>query len=51
MVRRGYGEEIYIECIKERIESGILSPAQNMKKMLEEGKSILEVAEIYAQIK
>lgn len=51
LVRRGYGEEIYIECIKERIESGILSPAQNMKKMLEEGKSILEVAEIYAQIK
>jgi len=48
--KRNLGEEVYISCIKERIESGLYSPAKRMKKMLAEGKTVKEIAKLYAEI-
>lgn len=47
---RNLGEEVYIACLKERIESGLYSPAKRMKMMMAEGKTTREIAELYAKI-
>lgn len=48
--KRNLGEEVYLSCLRERIESGIYSPAKRMKKMLEEGRTLTEIACMYAEL-
>ena len=49
LVERGYKEEVFIDCLVERIETG-LNPALKMKKMRSEGYTMLEIAELYSKI-
>ena len=45
--QRNYGEEKYILCIKERIDSGLYSPAEQMKSYLLDGKDLMYVADVF----